>query len=177
MLTIRRPVPLFCLTLLLAALTSSAAFAQDISINLGQGTGVNERVIQLLGLLTVLSVAPSILIMITSFVRIAVVLSILRTAIGTQSAPPNAVIIGLSLFLTAFVMAPTFQTVYDNAVRPLMANEIEIQQAYERATPPLRDFMLKQARKRTLPCFLTLPRRHRPPRLSRSACACSSPPS
>ena len=98
-----------------AALVAGPAAAQDVSINLGQGAGVNERVIQLIALITVLSVAPSILIMVTSFVRIAVVLSLLRTAIGTQTAPPNAVIVGLSLFLTGFVMAPTLQQSYDSA--------------------------------------------------------------
>ena len=162
MKSIRRLPRLASLALLLAAASAMPAWGQDISINLGQGTGVNERVIQLLGLLTVLSIAPSILIMITSFVRIAVVLSILRTAIGTQSAPPNAVIIGLSLFLTGFVMAPTFQSVYDSALRPLMANEIDIQQAYERGTPPLREFMLKHTREKDLALFLDLAREQPP---------------
>ena len=84
--------------------------AQDISINFGQGGGgVTERAIQLIALLTVLSLAPSILIMMTSFTRIVVVLSLLRTALGTATAPPNSVIISLALFLTAFVMGPMLQ--------------------------------------------------------------------
>src|SRR5215213_4628869 len=95
-------------TLLLVA-TAHPAAAQDISINFGQGAGLTERVIQLIALLTVLSLAPSILVMVTSFTRIVVVLSLLRTALGTATAPPNTVIVSLALFLTAFVMAPAFQ--------------------------------------------------------------------
>ena len=94
--------------------------AQDISINFGQGAagggGLNERVIQLIALLTVLSLAPSILIMMTSFTRIVVVLSLLRTALGTATAPPNSVVISLALFLTAFVMGPVLTNVYDVGV-------------------------------------------------------------
>jgi flagellar biosynthesis protein FliP len=85
------------------------AAAQDISVNFGQGNGLTERVIQMIALLTVLSLAPSILVMMTSFTRIVVVLSLLRTALGTATAPPNAVIVSLALFLTAFVMGPALQ--------------------------------------------------------------------
>ena len=83
------------------------AFAQDISIGFGEGTGLTERAVQLVALLTILSLAPSILVMVTSFTRIVVVLSLLRSAIGLQTAPPNAVMTSLALFLTAFIMAPT----------------------------------------------------------------------
>ena len=86
------------------------ALAQDISVNFGQGAGLTERVVQLIALLTVLSLAPAILIMMTSFTRIIIVLSLVRQALGLQSAPPNQVIVGMSLFLTAFVMAPTLDT-------------------------------------------------------------------
>ena len=134
----------------------SPATAQDVSINLGQGAGVNERVIQLIGLITVLSVAPSILIMVTSFVRISVVLSLLRTAIGTQTAPPNAVIVGLSLFLTGFVMAPVFQRSYDTGLKPLIDNQIDIRQAFERGSAPFREFMLKHVREKDLALFQEL---------------------
>src|ERR1700756_1959802 len=102
---------------LLAAATIPAA-AQDISVTFGQGAGLTERVLQLIALLTVLSLAPSILVMVTSFTRIVVVLSLLRPALGTATAPPNAVIISLAMFLTAFVMWPTFTTAYDLGVRP-----------------------------------------------------------
>ena len=90
-------------------LAATPALAQDISVNFGQGSGLTERVIQLIALLTVLSLAPSILVMMTSFTRIVVVLSLLRTALGTATAPPNAVIVSLALFLTAFVMGPALQ--------------------------------------------------------------------
>jgi flagellar biosynthetic protein FliP len=96
---------------LLLSLTAPAG-AQDISVNFGQGSGLTERVVQMIALLTVLSLAPSILVMMTSFTRIVVVLSLLRTALGTATAPPNAVIVSLALFLTAFVMGPALQRAY-----------------------------------------------------------------
>ena len=115
------------------------AGAQDISINFGQsGGGLTERAIQLIALLTVLSLAPSILVMVTSFTRIVVVLSLLRTALGTATAPPNSVLISLALFLTAFVMAPSFERVYDVGVKPLINNQITTEQAFERSAAPLR---------------------------------------
>ena len=116
---------------ILAGLTATAS-AQDISVNFGQGNGLTERVVQLVALLTVLSLAPSILVMMTSFTRIVVVLSLLRTALGTATAPPNAVIVSLALFLTAFVMGPALQRTYDFGIRPLVANEITAEQAFER---------------------------------------------
>src|SRR5215211_1540375 len=132
------------------------AAAQDISINFGQGAGLTERVIQLVALLTVLSVAPSILVMVTSFTRIVVVLSLLRTALGTATAPPNAVIVSLALFPTVFVMGPAFQRAYDQGVKPLIANEIEPEQAFERSTEPFRGFMLKNVREKGLKLFVDL---------------------
>jgi flagellar biosynthesis protein FliP len=138
------------------ALVASAAFAQDISVTFGQGTGLTERVLQLIALLTVLSLAPSILVMVTSFTRIVVVLSLLRTALGTATAPPNAVLISLAMFLTAFVMWPTFLTAYDAGVRPLMANEITPEQAFERAADPFRVFMMKNVRDKDLKLFMDL---------------------
>src|SRR5581483_6078586 len=122
-----RRVLVFLTSLLGAALFSGAAAAQDISINLGGGNGgVTERAIQLIALLTILSLAPSIVVMMTSFTRIVVVLSLLRTALGTATAPPNTVIIALALFLTAFVMGPTIQRAYDDAVKPLVGNQITV---------------------------------------------------
>src|SRR6202035_5700081 len=123
--------------------------AQDISINFGQGGaggGLNERIIQMIALFTVLSLAPSILVMMTSFTRIVVVLSLLRTALGTATAPPNSVVISLALFLTAFVMGPVLTRVYDTGVKPLVANEITIQEAFDRGSGPLRSFMEKNVR-------------------------------
>jgi flagellar biosynthetic protein FliP len=139
---------------LLAAVT--IASAQDISVTFGQGGGLTERVLQLIALLTVLSLAPSILVMVTSFTRIVVVLSLLRTALGTATAPPNAVLISLAMFLTAFVMWPTFMTAYDAGVRPLVANEITPEQAFERAADPFRVFMMKNVRDKDLKLFQDL---------------------
>jgi flagellar biosynthetic protein FliP len=138
------------------ALAASPAFAQDISVTFGQGGGLTERVLQLIALLTVLSLAPSILVMVTSFTRIVVVLSLLRTALGTATAPPNAVLISLAMFLTAFVMWPTFLTAYDTGVKPLIANEITPEQAFERASDPFRVFMMKNVRDKDLKLFMDL---------------------
>jgi flagellar biosynthetic protein FliP len=146
---------------LITGLAAPAA-AQDISINFGQGAGLTERVIQLIALLTVLSLAPSILVMVTSFTRIVVVLSLLRTALGTATAPPNSVIISLALFLTAFVMGPAFQQAYDIGVKPLMNNEITTEQAFERSAEPMRAFMLKNVRDKDLHLFMDMSREPQP---------------
>jgi flagellar biosynthetic protein FliP len=152
------PVSLFGL----AAVLATPAAAQDVSINFGPGTGLTERVLQLIALLTILSLAPSILVMVTSFTRIVVVLSLLRTALGTATAPPNAVIISLAMFLTAFVMWPTFQVAYDNGIRPLVANEITPEQAFDRAADPFRAFMMKNVREKDLKLFQDLSRQPLP---------------
>ncbi len=132
------------------------ALAQSINVDLGQNAGLTERVIQMIAMLTVLSLAPSILVMMTSFTRIVVVLSLLRTALGTATAPPNAVLVSLALFLTAFVMGPTLQASYDTAVRPLIANEITTEQAFERGVIPLRAFMEKNVREKDLKLFVDM---------------------
>ena len=148
---------LFFATLITAGSLAAPAFAQDISINLGAGNGgVTERAIQLIALLTVLSIAPSILIMMTSFTRIVVVLSLLRTALGTATAPPNSVIIALAMFLTAFVMGPVLQKSYDDGIKPLVANQISVEEALQRASVPLRGFMEKNVREKDLKLFMDL---------------------
>jgi type III secretory pathway component EscR len=146
---------------LILALAASPAAAQDISINLGQGGGLTERVIQQVALLTVLSLAPSILVMMTSFTRIVVV-SPLRTALGTATAPPNVVIIALALFLTAFVTGPALQRSYDEGILPLANHEITLQQAFDRSTGPLRIFMQKNVREKDLQLFSDLSTEPRP---------------
>ena len=112
--------------------------------------------IMMLIVLTVISLAPSILIMLTSFTRIVIVLHFTRAAIGTQTVPPNQVIIGLSLFLTVFVMTPTFTEVYNNAVVPLSNNEMTVQEAFDEGIKPLRTFMLKQTSTKDLDTFLKI---------------------
>ncbi len=139
-----------------ALILATGAAAQSISIDLGEGAGVTERALQLVALITVLSLAPSLLVMVTSFTRIVVVLSLLRTALGTQTAPPNAVIVALALFLTGFVMAPVFQTAYETGVQPLLAEEIEGQEAFDRVSAPFRTFMLAHVREKDLALFVGL---------------------
>jgi flagellar biosynthetic protein FliP len=105
-------------------------------------------------LLTVLSVAPSLLILVTGFTRIVIVLSLVRNALGLQSIPPNQVIVGLSLFLAVFVMTPTLKVIYDDALQPLMDDEITQEQAWDRAQVPLKEFMLDNTRTEELATFV-----------------------
>lgn len=134
------------------------ALAQAVNIDLGaEGDGtVSGRVIQLVAILTVLSLAPSILIMMTSFTRIIVVLSFLRTAIGIQQTPPNTVMISLAMFLTFFIMAPTIQVAYDTGVKPLIAEEIDEVTAFNNSVAPFKTFMLKHVRDQDLQLFTDL---------------------
>ncbi|MGV3650828.1 MAG: flagellar type III secretion system pore protein FliP [Devosia sp.] len=134
----------------------ATALGQDISIDFGTDASLTERAVQLIGLVTLLSLAPSILVMVTSFTRIVVVLSLLRTAIGLQTAPPNSVMISLALFLTFFVMGPTLQRAYDEGVAPLIAGTIQFEEAFERGSAPLHDFMLANVREQDLMLFLDL---------------------
>jgi len=112
--------------------------------------------LQIIFLLTILSLAPSILIMMTSFTRIVVVLSFLRTAIGTQQMPPNQLIIGLALFLTFFVMAPVWERVNNDAIQPLIEDEISYQVALDRGMVPMREFMLRQTRQKDMALFVRM---------------------
>ena len=118
--------------------------------------------VKLLLLLTVLSLAPSILILMTSFARIVIVLSFTRTALATNQMPPNQVIIGLALFLTFFIMAPTLQEVNKQALQPLFDEEIGLEEAYERATIPFKEFMAKHTRQKDLELFLEYNQAERP---------------
>ncbi len=107
-------------------------------------------------LISFLSVLPAILIMFTSFTRIVIVLSFMRQAIGGQQIPPNPVIIGLSIFLTLFVMSPTLNTITKNAIDPYMAKQIPMQEAFDRAAPPIKTFMLRQTRQKDLALFVKI---------------------
>ncbi|KSU62526.1 flagellar biosynthesis protein flip [[Bacillus] enclensis] len=118
--------------------------------------------VKLLLLFTVLSLAPSILILMTSFTRIMIVLSFVRTSLATQQMPPNQVLVGLSLFLTFFIMAPTFQEVNDNALTPLFNEEINLEEAYENAAVPFKEFMSKHTRQKDLELFLSYSGAERP---------------
>jgi flagellar biosynthesis protein FliP len=110
--------------------------------------------VKLMLLLTVLSIAPGILILMTSFTRIIIVLSFVRTALATQQMPPNQVLVGLAMFLSFFIMAPTFQEVNEQALTPLFNEEINLEQAYDRASIPFKEFMSAHTRQKDLALFL-----------------------
>jgi flagellar biosynthesis protein FliP len=137
-------------------LGSQPAIAQ--SLDLGgivgdQGGSLTGRIIQFVALLTVLSIAPGLLIMVTSFTRVVIVLSLLRTGLGLQQTPPNMVLISLALFVTAYVMAPTFDQAWNNGLRPLLNEQITEEQAFDRITTPFRHFMIDNVREKDLALF------------------------
>lgn len=144
--------------LLLAVLLAPPALPQTVSVDLGTGQGLTSGIVQLIAAITVLSLAPSILVMTTSFVRIVVVLSLLRTAIGLQNAPPNSVVIALSLFLTGFVMAPTFAASYEAGIQPFMAEAITLEEAIPRALGPVQQFMGAHVNAEDLALFANMAR-------------------
>jgi flagellar biosynthetic protein FliP len=151
-------VKVLLLALLLAVLPE-IAFAQipDLNSLLPPGNGsTSGRIIQLMALITVLSVAPGLLIMVTSFTRFAVALSFLRSGLGLQTTPANLVLISLALFMTFYVMAPTFDRAWETGVEPLMKNEISEGEAYVRITDPFREFMLAHVRDKDLQTFEAL---------------------
>jgi flagellar biosynthetic protein FliP len=135
-----------------------------ISIGLDQTAdqGKVAMVMQLFLLMTVLSLAPSILIMLTSFTRIAIVFSLLRQAMGTNQLPPNQIVIGLSLFLTFYVMAPVWQRVNQDALQPFIAKEINQKQALDKAIEPIRKFMISQTREKDLALLVGVAKMPRP---------------
>jgi flagellar biosynthetic protein FliP len=133
------------------------ALAQGITFDMGEGGGsATARILQLVALITLLSIAPSLLVMVTSFTRIIIVLSFVRTALGTATTPPNQVLIALALFLTFFIMAPTFQKAYDDGIAPLVAEQISEEEALRRAAEPFRTFMLGHTREKDLRLFMDI---------------------
>ena len=133
-----------------------------VGLDNSEETGAPTVVLQIFLLMTVLSLAPAILIMVTSFTRIVIVLSLLRRALGTMQMPPNQVMIGLALFLTFFVMAPVWQKINQSALQPYLDKKIGNQQALQNATAPLREFMFKQTRKKDLMLFVDIAKLERP---------------
>lgn len=151
--------------ILLCLLVAGVAASQDkaipmpkLSVEVGKASSPDDVAVtlQILFLMTVLSLAPAILIMTTAFTRIVVVLHFLRQALGTQQVPPSQVLIGLAMFLTFFVMAPTWNRVNQDAIQPYMKNTISLQQAYDRGIVPVREFMLRQTREEDLALFVKL---------------------
>ncbi len=154
-----RPALAALLALLTAGclLLAGPAEAQSLQIDLGDESGTNTgRIIQLVALLTVLTLAPSILIMMTCFVRIVIVLSFLRQALGTMQVPPNQVLVSLALFLTFFIMAPVLQEAYTNGIAPLINEDIDELTAFQRAVAPFHGFMMEHVRERDLQLFLEI---------------------
>jgi flagellar biosynthetic protein FliP len=158
--------------LLLIIFTDSNLFAQQSQTvplpNLGINLGTSDKpedlavTLQLLLLLTILSLAPSILIMTTSYLRIIIVFHFLKTALGTQQMPPNQLLAGVALFITFFIMTPTWNEFNENALQPYLDKEINIDEAYDKGIEPLRDFMLKNTRPEELKFFLELANMERP---------------
>jgi flagellar biosynthetic protein FliP len=152
--------PLCFMAMPFALVFAGGALAQAINIDLGDNLGGSSarRIFQLIALLTVLSLAPSILLMVTSFTRIIVVLSLLRSAIGIQQTPPNPVLISLALFLTLFIMQPVFEKAYDEGIQPLIEEKITEKQAWEQTVSPFKEFMLTHVRDKDLKLFMELAR-------------------
>ncbi len=149
-------------------MSPSVSMAAGPSVNIDFGADGPKQmavVIQILILLTVLSVAPALFIMVTSFTRIVIVLSFLRQALGTPTVPPNQVLLSLALFLTMFIMAPVGQAVYQNAVQPLMAEQISYEDAWKKGIEPIRGFMLRQVREKDLELFIKLSQMSKPDRV------------
>jgi flagellar biosynthetic protein FliP len=152
---------LLCLVLLpiLSVTAHAQANILDSLIPNGDAT-VTGRIVQLVLVLTVLSVAPGLLIMVTSFTRFVIALSFLRSGLGLQSTPANLVLISLALFMTFHVMAPTFDRAWTDGVRPLMDNQISEEEAFQRISTPFREFMMAQVRPKDLSMFADLAAAH-----------------
>ena len=145
--------PIF-FTFILVIFLPDEVLAQSLTLDIGeQGGSTTARIIQLVALIAVLSLAPGLLVTITSFTRIVVVLSLLRTALGTQQSPPNVVLISLALFLSSFIMAPTFEKAWKSGISPLIEERIDEKEAFEKTAEPFHDFMLRQVRQKDLELF------------------------
>jgi flagellar biosynthesis protein FliP len=151
-------IRLALLALAAAAFLPGEALAQSFTLDLGDGATTTGRIVQLMLLMTVLTLAPSILMMVTCFVRIIVVLSLLRTALGTQQAPPNVVLTSLALFLTFFIMTPTGERAWREGISPLVEGQITEQQALERSAKPFHDFMVVHTRETDIALFIDIAR-------------------
>ncbi len=159
----KRLIALFVLGLVLllpeaasAAAAAAPAGGSGLSIDFTGSGMFTDRLMQIVALITILSLAPSILIMMTSFVRIVVVLSLLRTAMGLQQSPPNSVIVSLAMFLTLFVMTPALTDAYHQGIQPLVANQITTEQAFDKTTAPLKKFMAAHVREADLKLFMDM---------------------
>jgi flagellar biosynthesis protein FliP len=161
---------LFFFTILFLFVCTGVSFAQDVPVlpkvtfglDRAQTTEDIAVTLEIVALMTVLTLAPSIIIMMTGFVRIVIVLNIVKRALGLMNAPPNQMIMGLSIFLTFFVMAPTFERINDEALQPYLAKDIDYQQGVDAAIAPLKEFMLRQTGEKELALFLRTTKRKNP---------------
>ncbi len=162
---IRRALPIGLLLLLLLTLTPTLAVAQSLNIDLGAAgqAGATSRLVQLTALVTVLSLAPSLLVMVTAFTRIIIVLSLLRSALSTQGTPPNTVLIGLALFLTFFVMQPVLDQAWTAGLLPMTEGRVSEMDGLRLATDPFRTFMVANLRGSDLQLFLDIAKLPDPP--------------
>lgn len=152
---------LIAAALILATPAVVAAQPQDLSVQI-DGVGTVSAPLQIVVLMTLLTFLPAALVMMTSFTRIAIVFHFMRQALGTQEIPSNQMVIGLTLFLTAFIMAPTAARINELAIQPVIAGQMDVTTAMERGAPPLRDFMLRQTREADLALFAGLAQIERP---------------
>ncbi|MGG1633571.1 flagellar type III secretion system pore protein FliP [Paenibacillus sp. NRS-1760] len=148
-------------------LLHNQAFAEplpDVSINIGNGSGdtPDTSALSILLLITVLSIAPAIMVLMTSFTRIVIVLGFVRTSLGTQQMPPNQVLIGLAMFLTFFIMAPTFSQVNDVALQPYLKGQISQTEAFKEASIPMKEFMFSHTREKDLMLFMNYTKTEKP---------------
>lgn len=140
-----------------ALMVPAPALAQTLSLDMGDSDGeATARLFQMIALMSVLTIAPGILVMMTSFTRIVIVLSFLRTAMGTQQTPPNQVLVSLAMFMTLFIMAPTLERIYDDGIKPLIDGQITEFEAFDRGVQPLREFMKGQVREKDLALFVDI---------------------
>jgi len=167
--TLKKSLLIITAGMLLTLSCASFAFGGDfqlpslrIGIEKGESPGDTSLLLQIILLLTVLTLAPSIVVLMTSFTRLAVVLSFLRHALGTQQTPSNQMIAGLALFLTLFIMAPVWQDINEKALQPYLREEIPQELALKKAVEPVRHFMLKQTREKDLALFVGMSRMARP---------------
>lgn len=141
--------------LLILIIINQSAAAEPITFDL-DNLGSSSKIIQMISLITILSLAPSILMMVTSFTRIVIVLSFLRSAIGLQQSPPNSILISLALFLSLFIMSPTFELAYKDGIEPLMEERINEKEALIKIVEPFKAFMLKHTRTKDIELFLSI---------------------
>lgn len=165
MMNKKRTLIMITIILAIISMTATIAYAApntipipNIDISIGKTNSPQDYVdnIKLLIVLTLLTLLPSFLVMMTSFTRIIVTFGFVRNALGTQQTPPNQVLIGLSIFLTIFIMTPTFNKINNEAVQPFLENKINQEQALEKASSPMREFMLKETRNKDLQLFLDI---------------------